>query len=198
MKSLDRSTDTDVRSLAPENDNSGRSAAAALHAAIARCRPALYDRAQFLTQDRSTADDLVQATLEKAMVACDRLRPGTNIQAWLNKILRNLFIDTCRGRRRVTSFEGDLVALEPDELDPLDLITADDLGQAVAELRPRQREIFEYAYRDHLSYREISARLAVPTSTVGTRLTRVKAKLRDRLERVFAERQKAPSFRPSV
>ena len=60
-------------------------------------RRALYQRALLLTQDRTAADDLVQATIERALIARDRYRRGTNLRAWLLLMMRNLFID---GRRR--------------------------------------------------------------------------------------------------
>ena len=60
-------------------------------------RRTLYQRALFLTQDRNAAEDLAQATMERALVSRARFQSGTNLRAWLLLMMRNLFID---GRRR--------------------------------------------------------------------------------------------------
>lgn len=60
-------------------------------------RRSLYQRALFLAQDRTAAEDLTQETLERALQSRERFRRGSNLGAWLFSILRNLFID---GRRR--------------------------------------------------------------------------------------------------
>ena len=153
----------------------------------------LRDQALLLAQDPSNADDLVQATMERALAAASRYRPGTNLAAWLHTILRNHSIDYRRRQARFVPFEGDVAATDgtPDLAEPdyLHLVSMEDLERAVAALKPFQREIFQLAYRDRLSYRSIASRLGIKSSTVGTRLTRIKDKLRDRLEDVYASRR---------
>src|SRR5215472_12572654 len=60
----------------------------------------LYPAALRLTRNSSDAEDLVQETLAKAYVAFGQFTPGTNLRAWLHKILANTFVNTCRRRKR--------------------------------------------------------------------------------------------------
>src|SRR5262245_26267401 len=75
---------------------------------IVNSLPRLEWRARRLAGDRAAAADLVQDTLEKALRALPRLRPGSNVGAWLDRLLSNTFIDGWRraGRR------GHAVSLE--------------------------------------------------------------------------------------
>src|SRR5579859_6848072 len=60
----------------------------------------LYPAALRMTRNRADAEDLVQDTLTKAYTAFHQYTPGTNLRAWLNKILTTTFINTCRKRNR--------------------------------------------------------------------------------------------------
>ena len=60
----------------------------------------LYPAALRMTSNASDAEDLVQETLAKAYAALHQFRPGTNLRAWLHKILANTFINTCRKNKR--------------------------------------------------------------------------------------------------
>ena len=184
-------------------------------------RRALHQRALFLTQDRTAAEDLLQETLERALQSRERFRDGSNLGAWVFSIMRNLFIDGRRRRAIRARLEqkafwlGELepTAREPERDDepryaecgrvdvgagvvvsdldvptPLDVITSADVDAAVAMLPPAQQEIFMLAYGVRLSYREIAVKLGIPASTTGTRLLRVRAKVRRRLESVYEQR----------
>jgi RNA polymerase sigma-70 factor, ECF subfamily len=152
----------------------------------------LHQRALFLTQDRSAADDLAQATMERALAARARFQSGTNLRAWLLLMMRNLFID---GRRRaVFQGTGEVVDEEsaaplPDAtLSPVDLLSSDDVAEAAALLCREQREIFTLAYVERLSYREIAGRLGISPNATGGRLFRVRTRMRRLLEIVFERR----------
>lgn len=162
-----------------------------LHRELVRLHRELRARALFLTQGAAAADDLVQDVVERALLARRRLRAVSNLRGWLHAIMKNLFIDARRRTRR----SPDALAMEASRGDepwtPLDLVTMDDVVDALALLDAPEREIFTMAYLDCLSYREISARLAIPTNTVGTRLFRLRAKLRGPLTEVYERRRRA-------
>lgn len=202
-------------SVAPENTNA--QAPDTFIADLVDLRRPLHQRALFLAQDRTAAEDLLQETLERALQSRDRFREGSNLGAWVFSIMRNLFID---GRRRrairarleqkafwLGELEPPSRELERDEdaghvecgridhgvtdwemVSPLDVITSADVDAEVALLPPAQREIFTLAYGVRLSYREIATKLGIPPSTTGTRLLRVRAKVRRRLERIYEQR----------
>jgi len=203
-------------SVAPKNTNA--QAPDTFIAELIELRRALHQRALFLAQDRTAADDLLQETLERALQSRDRFREGSNLGAWVFSIMRNLFIDGRRRRAIRARLEQkafwpgelepvardperddeapryaecgrvDVGASDPGALTPLDVITSEDVATAVAMLAPAQQEIFMLAYGVRLSYREIAIKLGIPASTTGTRLLRVRARVRRRLERVYEAR----------
>ena len=154
-------------------------------------RQILYQRALFLTQDRTAADDLAQATVERALVSRARYRSGTNLRGWLLFMMRNLFIDD----RRRAVFHGGTVDEEcpspaPDWTPtPMELLSDDDVKEATDRLGKQQREIFTLAYVDRLSYREIGQRLGISPNATGGRLLRVRSRLRTLLEVTFERRR---------
>jgi RNA polymerase sigma-70 factor (ECF subfamily) len=144
-------------------------------------RSDLYKRALSLTHERATAEDLVQDVIERALRARERFKDGTNLLAWLSTIQRNIFIDDYRQSRMVSSdVEPAWQATEP-ECKPLDVLSMHDLTEATETLADDDRRILELAHREDLSYRQIAAILGVLPSTVGTRLFRVRQKLRPAL-----------------
>jgi RNA polymerase sigma-70 factor (ECF subfamily) len=176
-------TATQLRAPAPSDS-------ADFTAELVGLRRVLHHRALFLTQDRTAADDLVQATIERALTARARYHAGTNLRAWLLLMMRNLFID---GRRRAAFHGGtvdeDSAGASPDAPpSPLELLCNEDVEQATALLGQEQREIFALAYVERLSYREISERLGITQNATGGRLLRVRSRLRLLLEDVFEQR----------
>ena len=180
---------TQLREVAP---SAGGDAADDFATELIGLRRTLYQRALFLTQDRNAAEDLAQATMERALVSRARFQSGTNLRAWLFHMMRNLFID---GRRRaVFQVTGNVVDEEstapgPDApLSPVDLLSSDDVAEAAALLCQEQREIFTLAYIEHLSYREIAGRLGISPNATGGRLFRVRTRIRHLLETIFEKR----------
>jgi RNA polymerase sigma-70 factor (ECF subfamily) len=165
---------------------SPRAASDAFRAQLVSHHGMLADLALFLTRDRAAADDLLQDTVERALRAARQFKAGTNMRAWLGRIMRNHFMDGCRHSMRVRALRADQVAA-PEQDAPaapsrLDLISMADVLDALRGMDAFHRDIFALAYIERMPYRGIARRLHIPVSTVGTRLWRAKAKLRRRLE----------------
>jgi len=134
-----------------------------------------------LSKNATEAEDLVQDTLERALGAIDQFQPGTNERAWLLSILHNLFIDRCRRLARegtAVEVEADALPVVAAELEPRwARVSQAEVDSAVGQLEPGFRDTWQ-RHADGQSYEEISAALAIPKATVGTRLLRARKKLR--------------------
>ena len=150
----------------------------------------LRARARFLTQDREGAEDLVQQVCERALRASAHLRPGTNLVAWMKRVMRNLFIDEYRSRRFWVPLQVDAEARPSEEKTPgpIDLLRTADVEAALLSMRASDRAILQAALFDHASYENLSKQFGLTTKTVGTRLFRARAKLRQRLSEVYEAR----------
>jgi RNA polymerase sigma-70 factor (ECF subfamily) len=141
-------------------------------------------------------DDLLQDALERALRNIDRFEPGTNLRAWMRKILLRLAIDRVRERQRQRTDPADVTLLpdqrsEAGEDEPWDGLGFDDLRAAVDTLPPRLAATFRLWGFERLSYDEIGRRLGLPQGTVASRLMRARERLKKRLtER--RDRQRAP------
>lgn len=170
---------------------------------VTACMPhqgELYGVAMRLARSHDDALDLVQETLMRAMCAWDRFEPGSNLRAWLLRILTNSFINGYRKRRRHSRFAtecpGDaLVALygtdEDHIADPVDVAVGAALGDevktALDALGPEYREVVERADLKGEKYRDIADALHVPIGTVMSRLFRARRQLESELRDYAAE-----------
>ena len=154
---------------------------------------ALYRLARSLTRDDDAAEDLVQETFTRAMGKSAQFVPGTNLRAWLFRILRNLYVDGWRRakaspvRERIEDEEpgGDgMVAGEAlrddDELERLRGVVADDIEKALGELSVDARTIVLLDL-EGLTQEELADVLGCNVGTVKSRLSRARAKLRELL-----------------
>jgi RNA polymerase sigma-70 factor, ECF subfamily len=144
--------------------------------------PGLRSAAIKLCGNASDANDLVQDTLERALLHHQHLLPGSNDWGWLYTILHNLFIDLCRRRRRekLSVPVGDL----PAPMDTPSLwhsVTVDQVRTVLGEVEPKFRTVFELHDIEGCSYEEIGRRLDVPYSTIGTRLHRARRRIKELL-----------------
>jgi RNA polymerase sigma-70 factor (ECF subfamily) len=172
--------------------------ALAPHAAFAlACVPhqsELYGVAMRICRDPDMAKDLVQETLLRAMCAWDSFQQGSNLRAWLFRILTNAFINGYRKRRRHQRFAAErpgdaLIALygrDQDHTDcPLDAVCADELSDEVTaaldQLGPEYREVVERADLRGEKYRDIADAQGVPIGTVMSRLFRARRALETEL-----------------
>ena len=147
----------------------------------------LYGVAMRICRDPDTAKDLVQETLLRAMVAWDSFQPGSNLRAWLFRILTNAFINGYRKRRRHQRFASErpgdalsaLYGRDQDHTDDLeeeifgeDL--CDEVKDALGRLGPEYRDVVERADLKGEKYKDIADALHVPIGTVMSRLFRAR------------------------
>jgi len=151
----------------------------------------LYRVALRLTGNAADAEDLVQETMLRAYRSWDTFTLGTNAKGWLLTILRNLFINEYRRKRRHPE-TVDLDTIEPfavfDEIqedDPqgafFDRIVDDEVLRAVDQLPEAFREAVMLSDMEGLSYEEIAKVLDVPVGTVKSRLYRGRRMLQGKL-----------------
>ncbi len=159
--------------------------------ALREYRAALTRSARTLCGNLADADDLLHDVYERALRAPRRDDDHPNLRAWLHSILRNLFIDRCRYARRHPSpmslDDIDVAEALPERAEAWEAVTSAQLHAALAQIPTDFRRVFELHTFDGLRYEEIAARLDIAPSTVGTRLTRARAKLRVLLLRTLHE-----------
>ena len=149
--------------------------------------PFLRRRAIQLTRNRAKADDLVQDTCLRALRSFQQFQEGTNVQAWLSRILKNLFINEWRrdhGRVQVLldSLEETPPASHtvPRAQDPFEALSSLEQEAAVEKLLeqiPRCNRVTLKLYSQDYTYREIARKMGVPIGTVMSRLHRTRAQL---------------------
>jgi len=154
----------------------------------------LYPAALRMTRNPTDAEDLVQETSVKAYAAFHQFRPGTNLRAWLNRILTTTFINVYRKRKREPqqALGGDLQEwqMSADRLAPpvpsaeaeaLDRTTDSDLLRALRGLPNEFRTAVYLADIEGYPYREIAEIMGTPVGTVMSRLHRGRKRLREQL-----------------
>jgi RNA polymerase sigma-70 factor (ECF subfamily) len=150
----------------------------------------LYNFAHWLTGDRADAEDLVQETYAKALKGFRSFEEGTNLRAWMYRILRNTYITSRSGlaAHAMSSLDEDdmeLVAVVGHTITPESVLlkqeTQSTVLDALASLPVSFREIVLLCDIEELSYREISTVLSVPIGTVMSRISRGRRLLRQTL-----------------
>jgi RNA polymerase sigma-70 factor (ECF subfamily) len=138
--------------------------------------PRLRRFAHGLSRSPADADDLTQMTVERALRSRDQWQPGTRLDSWTYRIMRNLWIDTARVRTRRERFEAPPEEAESIGEDPREAIEASfDLKRvmtAMARLPDEQREVVALILIEGFGYREASEMLGLPIGTVSSRLVR--------------------------
>ena len=133
-----------------------------------------------LTRDPSSADDLVQASLEKALSAWSRKRPEGDLRAWLFSILYRQFLDAYRRSRRYSRMLELFTGAKEDHYEPSveRTVVAQTTLQAFERLNTEQRALLLMVSVEGLSYNEVAQILEVPMGTVMSRLSRARQALR--------------------
>lgn len=140
--------------------------------------PRLRRYARALTADRTSADDLVQDTLERAWSKLYMWRRGSDLRAWMFSIMHNTFINHIR-KNQLPTVSMDEDALEvPTRATQNDALEMRDLAAAIAKLPYEYREVVLLIGLEQMSYEEVAQVLGIPLGTVMSRLSRGREKLR--------------------
>jgi RNA polymerase sigma-70 factor (ECF subfamily) len=163
----------------------------------------LYAAALRMTRNPSDAEDLVQETYLKAYSAFHSFRAGTNLRAWLYRILTNTYINGYRKRQRqpvqqpteeITDWQLAQVeqhtpsGLRSAEMEALDRLPDSDVKEALSQLAEDFRMAVYLADVEGFAYKEIADIMGTPIGTVMSRLHRGRKQLRDMLTGVARER----------
>ena len=162
----------------------------------------LYGGAMRMTRNPQDAEDLVQETYLKAYNAFDSFKPGTNLKAWLYRIMTNTYINSYRKKQRrpletsaedvtdsqlYTSSSHDSTGLESAEVEALKLMPNSRISDALNSLNEDYRMVVYYADVEGLAYKEIAEVMDIPLGTVMSRLHRGRKQLREMLKDVAHE-----------
>ena len=173
----------------------------------------LYSAAMRMTRNATDAEDLVQETYLKAFNAYERFETGTNLKAWMYRILTNSYINAYRKKQRRPE-ESDIDDIEDlylyrrlggaesavlsrsaeDEL--LEMFGEDEVKLALEDLPEHYRMPILLADVEGFAYKEIAEILDVPIGTVMSRLHRGRKQLQKRLYSFAEEHRLLPDPEP--
>ena len=139
--------------------------------------PRLRRYARALVGDRTTADDLVQDTLERAWAKLHLYRRGTDLRAWLFTVMHNVHVNRIRATRATDPLDDEMPELAQPQREP-DALLMRDLDRAIGRLPADQRAVLLLVTLEEMSYDEVARTLGIPIGTVMSRLSRAREKLR--------------------
>jgi RNA polymerase sigma-70 factor (ECF subfamily) len=142
---------------------------------------ALHGLARYLTGADSDADDLVQETYARAFAGAERFVEGTNLKAWLFRILRNTFVDGYRRRQSSPIDEGASLPESSGAGGPLRAVAPADLQAAMMALSEEGRTTILLEL-EGFTEPEMASVLGCAVGTIKSRLARARAQLRRLLE----------------
>lgn len=163
----------------------------------------MYSAALRTTRNPTDAEDLVQETFAKAFAAFHQYRPGTNLAAWMYRILTNTYINSYRKKQRQPK-ESDAAQVEDYQLaraeqhtsrglrsaetEALDHLPDSDVKRALSSIGEDFRMAVYLADVEGFAYKEIAEIMETPIGTVMSRLHRGRRQLRDLLTDYAADR----------
>ncbi len=140
--------------------------------------PRLRRFAVSLTRNASSADDLVQSTLERAIISWADKRIEGDLRAWLFSILYRQFLDAHRRSRRYARMLEFFTGRDDAQPSVERTVMAQSALQAFDQLNTEQRALLLWVSVEGLSYKEVAEILDVPIGTVMSRLSRARQALR--------------------
>lgn len=163
----------------------------------------LYGGAMRLTRNPQDAEDLIQETYLKAFSNFDSFKQGTNLKAWLYRIMTNTYINSYRKAKRrpvessadelsdfqlYTTSGHDATGLESAEVEALKQMPDSEISEAMNDLPEDYRMVVYYSDVVGLAYKEIAEVMGTPLGTVMSRLHRGRKLLRGALKDVAREK----------
>jgi len=155
---------------------------------LSEIRPRLYRLAISWCSDAMLADDLVQETLNKALLKHSQLKDFDLLNSWVFKILHNCWMQHLRSKKPSLDIDNiELLSNHSPEKQLSEMHIVDRVRKAVEMLPLNQRQVITLVDLEDNSYQQVSEILDIPIGTVMSRLSRARNQLKNRLIGVSIE-----------
>lgn len=136
-----------------------------------------------LTRNPHTADDLLQATLLRALEKKELYQDGTNLFSWTSKIMFNIFVTNYRRKTRFETLQDPDIFLDKESTEPTQdyAVELRNVQEAMNHISPEHKEILIMVCVLGMQYTEVADKLHIPIGTVRSRLARARESLQNTL-----------------